>query len=196
VGEQRGPWTVLSSRLAYSNPWIEVREHEVIDPGGQPSIYGVMSSRTWALGVLPVFADGTVALVGQHRFTINTHSWEIPQGGGDKRVSPLAAASRELREECGLVARGWQQVLRMHLSNSVTDEFAISFLAWDLGDVDASLESSESDLRVERVPYRQLVERVATGDITDSVTVATTLKVEVMRLSGDLPDAVRNALGS
>ena len=76
------PWRTLSTRLAYENPWIRVREDQVTRPDGHPGIYGVVSMRAKAIGVLPVHDDGSITLVGQFRYTLNEYSWEIPEGGG------------------------------------------------------------------------------------------------------------------
>ena len=82
-----------------------------------------------AVGVLPLHDDGTVTLVGQYRFSAGDYSWEIPEGGAPLDEDPLDGAKRELREEAGLAAADWREVLRLQLSNSVTDELAIGYLA-------------------------------------------------------------------
>ena len=65
VEESFNPWELVSTRMMYENPWISVREDQVIDPSGKPGIYGVVSPKHLALGVLPIFEDGTTVLVGQ-----------------------------------------------------------------------------------------------------------------------------------
>src|SRR3954468_23077292 len=95
--DHANPWTTLSRRPIYENPWIAVREDQVIRPDGQPGIYGVVHYKNVAVGVLPVEEDGAVWLVGQYRYTLDRYSWEIPEGGGPPGESPEAAAHRELR---------------------------------------------------------------------------------------------------
>src|SRR5690606_13628507 len=131
-GERRGPWVVRTSRQVYENPWIRVIEHDVLQPGGSPGIYGVCSMKALAVGIVPVDADGSTWLVGQHRFPRDYYSWELPEGGGDRTLPPIESARRELREETGLSAGGWYEFLRTDLSNAVTDEVGFGFLAWDL----------------------------------------------------------------
>jgi 8-oxo-dGTP pyrophosphatase MutT (NUDIX family) len=188
VDESHNPWSVQSSEVRYENPWISVRHDEVTDPSGRSGVYGVISPKSFALGVLPVFHDGTVLLVGQYRYPLSRYSWEMPEGGGSKDVDPLVSVARELREETGHEALSWLHVMDITLSNSVTDEWAMCWAAWDLRPVTAGAEpESTEDLTVWRAPYRAVVDLVWSGEIFDSMTVATVAKVEAMRLRNELP---------
>src|SRR5262245_61579297 len=129
---QRNPWTRLSRRTTYENPWITVYEDQVLRPDGQPGIYGMVHFKNLAVGVVALDDQDRVLLVGQYRYTLDRYSWEIPEGGAPAGEEPLAAAQRELREETGCTASRWRELLRAHLSNSVSDELAILFLAQDL----------------------------------------------------------------
>ena len=126
------PWKTKSQRAVYDNPWISVREDQVIQPNGSPGIYGVVHFKNKAIGILSIDHDGYIYLVGQFRYPLNEYSWEIPEGGCPEDENPLEAAKRELLEETGLSAGQWQELGRAHLSNSVSDEEAIFFLATDL----------------------------------------------------------------
>ncbi len=175
--ETENPWQTLSSRLIYDNPWITVREDQVIDPSGKPGIYGVVHYKNLALGAIPIDEEGYTYLVGQYRYPLNLYSWEIPEGGGKIGVDPLAEIQRELWEETGLRARCWKLLLRMHLSNSVSDELALIYLAWGLEPGKAQPESTER-LSHLRLPLYEAIEWVHAGKITDSLSVAGLLYVE------------------
>ncbi len=164
-----GPWRVTSVREAYRNPWIAVEHHEVVHPHGEDGIYGVVRFANLAVGVLPIFDDGTVPLVGQHRFPFDAYSWELPEGGGPKGEPPEETARRELREETGLTAAHLVPLGQCDLSNSVTDERAVYFLAYGLTEGEASPDPDEV-LMQQRIPLADLVKRVLSGDITDSLT--------------------------
>jgi len=183
------PWTVLSTQPIYQNRWIRVVEHDVLNPAGKPGIYGVVHMQHIATGVLPIDADGCTTLVGQYRFPLGVYSWEIPEGGGALDEDPLEAVQRELAEETGLMARRWHPLLRMHLSNSVTDEVAHCFLAWDLEQGIAEPEETE-DLQVRRVPFREAYDMAMRGDITDAMAVASLMKARLLALDGKLPKDV------
>jgi 8-oxo-dGTP pyrophosphatase MutT (NUDIX family) len=164
------PWKTLSEKEVYSNPWIKISHHEVINPSGGKGIYGVVSFRNKAIGVVPVDDEMHTYLVGQFRYTLNEYSWEIPEGGGPEGEEPAITAVRELREETGLQASSIELLGKIHTSNSVTDEVGYIFLAKDLQQLEASPEETE-DITVRRIPLAQAVQMVESGEITDSLSM-------------------------
>ena len=179
------PWKVLAERRIYDNPWIGITEYDVINPGGGKGIYGKVHYKGLAIGVVPMDQDGYIWLVGQYRFVLDQYSWEIPEGGGDPTISPVESAQRELREETGLVASEWTFLQEMHLSNSVSDERALIYLARGLEQHEAMPEETE-ELVVRRVPFDEAYEMVERGEITDSMSVAGILKVKLLLVTGQL----------
>jgi ADP-ribose pyrophosphatase len=191
---ESNPWTTLDSHEHYDNRWIRVTEHRVLNPSGRPGIYGTVHFKHLATGILPLEPDGSIYLVGQYRYVLERYCWEIPEGGGALDQPPLVAAQRELLEETGLVAAHWREILRLDLSNSVTDEQAFVYLAWGLEQREARPEESER-LQVRRLPFAEALEMVLRGDITDAISVAAILRLRLMALAGGLPEALRGSLG-
>jgi 8-oxo-dGTP pyrophosphatase MutT (NUDIX family) len=175
---ERNPWTRRSRRVVYDNPWITVQHDEVTRPDGQPGIYGLVHFKNRAIGVVARDAEGRVVLVGQHRYPLDLYSWEIPEGGGLLADDPLAAAQRELREETGLSAQRWTKLGVAHLSNSVSDEEAIYYLAEELTQGEAEPEGSE-ELALRWVPFAEALRMVQIGEITDSLSVIALLQLAV-----------------
>jgi 8-oxo-dGTP pyrophosphatase MutT (NUDIX family) len=180
------PWTVVSETTVYDNPWISVTEYQTIAPTGRPALYGKVSFKNRAIGVVPLHADGTVTLVGQHRFPHANYSWEIPEGGASLDEDPLDGAKRELAEEVGLQAGDWRLILTMELSNSITDEICHGYLALDLTPTATAPDETE-DLAVARVPFSQALDAAVAGHMPDSLTVALLLRVHHMAVKGELP---------
>lgn len=166
-----GPWRRRSRETAYANPWIEVWHDEVDRPDGSPGIYGVVHFRTAAVGVVAVREDGRVLLVGQHRYTLDRYSWEIPEGGADADEERLDGARRELREETGYHATDWRSLCRFSLSNSVTDETGEIFLATGLRPGPAAPEATE-DLVVRWATLDEILAAIDDGEIHDAMTIA------------------------
>jgi 8-oxo-dGTP pyrophosphatase MutT (NUDIX family) len=179
---------------AYENKWIRVDHHEVLSPAGGPGVYGTIHFKNHATGIVPIDENGNVILVGQYRFALSGYSWEIPEGGGLRDIPLLESAQRELREECGLVAECWMEILGMDLSNSVTDERSAMFLAWNLSGTSAQPDETEQ-LQVARVPFWDAVARVKQGEIRDSMSVAALLRVALMAREGELPDYIAKVIG-
>jgi len=167
----------------YDNKWINVTEYQVINPSGNPGIYGKVHFKNRAIGVIPLDAEMNTYLVGQYRFVLNAYSWEMPEGGGPLDEEPLEAAKRELLEETGLKAGEWTELLRMHLSNSVSDELSIVYLARVLEQFEPEPEDTEQ-LITQKVPFGEVYQMVCDGEITDSMTVAAILKVKLLLLEG------------
>ena len=99
------------------------------------------------------------------------------------RNSSVETAKRELKEETGLIAGSVGEILEMDLSNSVTDEHAIIFLAWDLEQQYASPEETEQ-LEMSKIPFEEAYQMVEEGIITDAISVAAILKVKLMIADG------------
>lgn len=164
------PWLRRSSREVYENPWIAVREDQVVRPDGEPGIYGLVHFKNHAIGVVPVTEEGDTFLVGQYRYPLHAYSWEIPEGGSPLAESPLAGAKRELAEETGLAAERWTYLGDLHTSNSVTDEVGAVYLAEGLSFGNSEPEGTER-LEVRRLPLKEAWEMAMRGEITDGLAI-------------------------
>jgi 8-oxo-dGTP pyrophosphatase MutT (NUDIX family) len=193
MDETKNPWTVISKTTKYDNPWIRVDHHDVLNPGGGPGIYGTVHFKNIAAGIVPIDEKGNVILVGQYRFALGTYSWEIPEGGASKDIPVLESAQRELREECGVVAQSWMEILGMDLSNSVSDESGTMYLAWNLSRTAAEPEETEQ-IQIAHVPFWEAVARVKRGEIRDSMSIGALLRVALMALQNELPEEVAKAI--
>jgi 8-oxo-dGTP pyrophosphatase MutT (NUDIX family) len=182
---KENPWKITSEKNIYDNPWINLTEYQVINPSGNPGIYGKVHFKNIAIGVLPLDEDLNTYLVGQYRFAPGLYSWEMPEGGGPLGTDPLESAKRELLEETGLKAQSWTEILRMHLSNSVSDELSIIYLARDLQQFEAEPEDTEQ-LIIHKLPFEDVYQMVCNGKIADSMTIAAVLKVQLMLLEKQL----------
>jgi len=191
------PWKAGAERVAFESGWITVTEQVAIAPTGKPSPYGLVRFKNLAVAVLPIHEDGTVTLVGQHRFPLGDYSWELPEGGAPLGEDPLAGAKRELAEETGLVAAEWREVMRTQLSNSVTDERMVGYLALGLSAAGPVTTEDETEaITLVRVPFREALEAALAGYLPDMLTVAMLLRAYHMASEGALPgDLARAMLG-
>lgn len=171
----KNPWKTINRKQVYDNPWIQVEEHAVINPAGNNGIYGKVSFKNYAIGIVPVDEDGNTWLVGQFRYTLDSYSWEIPMGGGPLELDILDSAKRELKEETGLSAMKWKSIMKIFTSNSVTDEEGYVFLAEELSQGDTAFEETEQ-LQIKKLPLTEAVQLVMDGEITDAISIAGILK--------------------
>ncbi len=180
---EHNPWITKKSEDVYESPWIKVVKHDVLNPVGKPATYSVVNFKNLAIGILPIDNEGYTWLVGQWRYPLEEYCWEIPEGGGPLGIDPLDSAKRELKEETGIVAKDFQEIMRLHLSNSATNELAIVYLAKNLDFESAEPEESEV-LQVKRIHLNEAYDWVMTGKITDAISVAAILKTKIMLEKG------------
>ena len=179
--DEQNNWVIKGEQTHYENPWIKVTEYQVINPSGIDGIYGKVHYKHIAIGVIPIDVDGSIRMVGQFRFALNKYSIEIPEGGGDLLHDPLESAKRELKEETGLVAEHWEKILEMHLSNSVSDELAIVYIASELKQYEPEPEDTEK-LTIFKMSLDEAYQMIVDNKITDSMTVAAIMKLKIMML--------------
>jgi ADP-ribose pyrophosphatase len=184
---ETGPWTRRSRRVAYENAWITVWHDEVTRPDGAPGVYGVVHFANLAAGVLAIDDADRVLLVGQHRYALDEYAWEIPEGGVPAGETALDGARRELREETGIEARHWRELARAHLSNSVSDELAILFVATGLTEGVATPDGTES-LERRWVPFDEALAMTFDGRITDAMSIIAIERHALTRIVGATGD--------
>ena len=171
----------LTTRIAYENAWMRVREDLVRWPGGHEAIYGVVEKPDFAV-VLPRDGDGWW-MVEQYRYTIGRRVWEFPQGswpaghGGDT----LGLAAAELREETGFAAASLEHIGRMQEAYGFTSQGCDLFLATGLTPGEPDREPTEHGMVHRWVSDDELDGMIRTGDVIDAVTIAALTFVRLHR---------------
>ena len=169
-------WKRLERKVVYDNPWITLYEDQVINPGGGQNLYGNIHFKNKAVAIVPLDDEGNTWLVGQDRYTLGEYSWEVPMGASEQDEDPIDTAHRELAEETGLSAREMNCLMRLHTSNSITDEEGFVFVARDLTQGDTAFDEMEV-LEIRKLPLSEAVGMINRGEITDAISVAALLRV-------------------
>ncbi|QYF87805.1 NUDIX hydrolase [Brevundimonas sp. PAMC22021] len=187
-------WRAIAETPVFENPWMRLIRYQAVAPSGAETEYTVMRPKNVATGVLPIHDDGMVVLVGQQRFARMNYSWEMPEGGAEPGEDPAEGVRRELAEEAGLVADSWSEPMVVELSNSITDEVAHTWIAWDLRPSVQTAADATEVLAVVRAPFRQVLEAIGQGAIRDVMTVAAVYRAYHMAREGLLPTALAHAM--
>ena len=120
--------------------------------------------------IVPVFDDGTVALVRQYRHPAVRYLLEVPAGTLAKGERPEIGAARELKEELGLVAARLEKLSEFFVSPGFCEEKMWVYLATELSEGEQALEEDEI-LDVVRLPIGEALEMITSGEIEDAKTI-------------------------
>ena len=170
MGEKRGEWERLSSKIVHQNAYYAVREDAVIKPDGSKGTYHVVACKG-ASFIVAVDDSQRVYLIGQHRYPVNIYSIEVPSGGTEGK-DPLAAAKRELKEETGLEASTWEALGVIHPSTGVIEENNYVYLATNLKPSGKNRQKEEGINKILRVSFTKAFQMVKDGKITDGESIA------------------------
>jgi ADP-ribose pyrophosphatase len=163
--------TTVSSREVYRNPWMRLREDDILRSNGKKGIYGVVEKDDSAI-ILPIDGDH-IWLVEQFRYTIQERALELPQGGWEMEVdNPEELARGELKEETGLNAGEMTRLGSVWIAYGFTRQKQHVFLATGLTQMETERDEEEHDLVVRRVPMTEFEQLMLNGVIRDGCTLA------------------------
>jgi ADP-ribose pyrophosphatase len=120
--------------------------------------------------IIPVFADGTTALVRQYRHPAVRYLLEAPAGTLKRGEVPEEGAMRELEEELGFVAGRMEKLSEFFVSPGFCEEKMWVYLATELTETKQQLEDDEV-LEVVRIPFSQALSMISSGEIEDAKTI-------------------------
>lgn len=130
-------------------------------------------------GTLPLFDDGSVALVRQWRYPLNRYSLEIAAGRIEPGHTPEETASRELEEELGYRARHLRKIAEFQVAPGYCEERLFVYLATGLEQSSQNLDDDE-EIEVVRMPFDEALALVQAGEIDDAKSMITILLVAQM----------------
>lgn len=167
------PWEILDSEYALDHRWYKVRREKVRLPNGQVLDDYFTSVRPEIALVFAVHADGQVELVRQYKHGPRVITLEFPGGIVDENgETPLEAAQRELREECGAEAGQWQALGAVYDDPSKQNNRLHLFLAQEVRRVgQQKLDHSEFVQQIQQ-PLEAIPKLIATGEICNAGALA------------------------
>lgn len=162
-------WKTISSKVVYKNPWITVKEDNVIRPDGKEGLFGVIDTNP-SVYIVALTSNDEVILVKHHRYTIQTETLEIPAGGSDGEDF-LKAAQRELQEETGMIANEWKYISETIVFPGVGTEIMHTFLAKGLTQTNNHKQQEDLIIETVTVPFEKAFSLIKSGEIFDSQSI-------------------------
>lgn len=159
---------VLDSEEVYSGLVLSVTV-DTIREGGRTHKRETVRHSGSAV-IIPVFDDGTIALVRQYRHPTVRYLLEAPAGKLNEGETPAQAAARELEEELGFVAGNFEKLSEFFVSPGFCEEKMWVYLATDLAESKQRLEDDEI-IEIVRMPFTQALNMITTGEIEDAKTI-------------------------
>jgi ADP-ribose diphosphatase len=150
----------------------------------------VLQAPAW-VNVVALTPEQRLLVVRQFRFGTGRVTTEIPGGVVDPGEEPLAAAQRELREECGAVSERWTSLGAVEPNPAFQDNLCHHFLAEDVRTVQAQELDRGEDIAIETLSLDEVRERIRSGEIRHSLVVCALARVMDLRGPRELDGAGR-----
>lgn len=182
-----GGYSVLSSRIAYENPWTRMREDIIRRPNGEQGLYGVVERGQFSvilpLGTTPE-GQPTVTLVNQYRYPIKKRLWELPMGMWESRpdASPSDVAAGELKEETGLIAGKLHYAGLLYQGAGYSTQKGHVYLATNLVQSDTHREATEHDMYCSTISLQKFEDMIIKNEITCMVSLAAFALLKMQKL--------------
>ncbi|HEY2664836.1 MAG TPA: NUDIX hydrolase [Candidatus Binataceae bacterium] len=172
MASKASKWKTLGSERIYGTPIFDLHRHR--REHGQRGVrdFYVLSAPTW-VNIIPLTAENEVVLVRQYRHGIEDFTIEIPGGMVDPEdESPLAAARREMIEECGYDSAEISELGRVNPNPAIQPNYCYSFLARNVQSVPQPEQTGAEETEVLRYRLAEVPELIRSGAISHALVIA------------------------
>ncbi|MFT3744695.1 MAG: NUDIX hydrolase [Pyrinomonadaceae bacterium] len=163
----------LASEIVYRGRVFDIRKDRIAEstPEGTAEYDREVITHNGSAVIVPLFADGTIALVKQYRHAAGKYLLELPAGSLDTPdEAPEHGAMRELEEEIGVRAGQMQLLAEFYVSPGFLSEKMYVYLATDLSPTQQNLDEDEH-VEIVRLPLTEALRMTQTGQIEDAKTI-------------------------
>ncbi len=159
------PFTTLSTQIAWSCPWYNIRQDKILLPDGSSGIYNIVQKAP-SVWIVPITPAGDIVLLRQYRYTVDDWCWEVPAGSVKEGQNPKEAACEELREEVGGHSTKWTSIGPLYTANGICNEIGHIFLARDVELGQVAHEPAEI-IEIHQKPIAEVLTMARTNQIKD-----------------------------
>lgn len=160
----------LSEEYKYRGRIINLKVQQVELPNGRISSREIIE-HPGAVAIVPFLDDNTIILAEQFRKALDQVILEIPAGKIDKGEEPMACGIRELEEETGYKAKGFEYLGKLVTTPGFTDEVIYIYKATDLYKGEINMDEDEF-INLKTYKLEEIKDMVKSGQIIDGKTIA------------------------
>lgn len=172
------PYITKSSKTVYQNPWIRIREDEIVRPDGSDGIYGVVESNNSVI-VAVLNENQEILLVNSYSYPAQRWHWELPGGGGNSEEDYIEASKRELIEETGIDASRWMLLAETRVCDGLMTEKMATMLATGITMGDRPVSDDSQLIRdMKFVSLDEVYEMIKRDEIDEGQTLTALYLVE------------------
>ena len=146
-----------------------VRENVTLENGTTTDVEFI--EHPGATAIIPFLNDHRILLLKQYRHALKKCIWEIPAGTLNPQEEIISCAKRELIEETGYSANGWQKLGEITPVPGYSDERIHIYLATELQTAEQHLDEDEI-IQVQEVEFNNALEMIGNGEIQDAKSIA------------------------
>lgn len=170
---EKDGYRLVSSRIAYKNRWLQIRENHFQDPTGRKGFYGIIERNQFAV-IIPLHDNGNVTFIRQYRYPVAKPMLELPMGMWEDtpEADILDLARGELEEETGLRAKELIFAGSFFQGAGYSDQRGSVFLAKGLVQGKPHREASENDMESVAIEGKKIKAMIANGTFECMVTLS------------------------
>jgi len=161
--------TIITQKTIHKSKLFEINQNIVKLPSGGKNIHEDVYVRP-AVFIFPLTDKNEIYLIHEYRYLLKKTVLSAVAGFSEKGETSIQTAKRELKEEAGLAASQWEELLRFNTENSVVKSQKYLFLAKELEIVEKALEEDE-EIELTKMTISEAVEKVISGEISGAGTI-------------------------
>ncbi|ASU23886.1 NUDIX hydrolase [Vibrio qinghaiensis] len=166
------------SKTIHTWKTISLVQEDVTLPTGK-SIEHTTIVHPGAAVILPITKQGDIILINQFRPSLKKWLLELPAGTLEKGELPAECAHRELEEETGYSANELIALGQVTPLAGLCDEIQHLFVAKQLSKTARLACDDDEVIEVVTLSIQELEQKIITGQITDSKTIACLSKAKL-----------------
>jgi len=177
-------WKIKSQNIVFSQRLFKVKKQKILLPNGKEREYSIVERQPISV-IFPISDKLELYLISQFRYLFDKKILEAVAGHIDIRETPLEVAERELKEETGITALNWREILEFETSASVIRSNVHIFLAKGIKIGKPNPEEGE-EIELVKMSIEEAIKKIMNGEIKTASTIIGIFLLDKLNKEGRL----------